>query len=127
MSRSGEATGDGSRLRGGSSGGLSVSECEADGLCGVGMGRAGPLPLSLRALLVARSIMRSMAAWALLLSFTALPLTVWMRARCFRVVGDCRTRSVREGGGGGGVERRDGPGLGLEVAEAEGVGVECAM
>jgi hypothetical protein len=83
--------------------------------------------LSLRALLVARSIMRSMAAWALLLSFTALPLTVWMRARCFRVVGDCRTRSVREGGGGGGVERRDGPGLGLEVAEAEGVGVECAM
>jgi hypothetical protein len=70
--------------------------------------------------------MRSTAAWALLLSFTARPLTVWMRARFFRVVGDCRRRSVREGGGGG-VERRDGSGFALEVEDAEdGAGVEWA-
>jgi NhaP-type Na+/H+ and K+/H+ antiporter len=34
---------------------------------------------------------------ALLLSLTAPPLTVWMLVRCFRVDGDCRRRSVREG------------------------------
>ena len=63
-----------------------------------------------------------------MLSFTAPPLTVWMRSRCFRVVGDCRMRSAREGGGS--VFEEDGVfGLG-EAAALLGVlvdGVECAM
>ena len=68
-----------------------------------------------------------------MLSFTATPLTVWMRIRCFRVVGDCRRRSVREGW----VVFELGLELELEleaaavgvlaVEEEEDVGVECAM
>lgn len=97
-------------LRGGS-GGLPVaapkSENGETGLCGIGTARAGllplpwPLPLPLSALPAAPWIMRSTMAEALLLSCTAPPLTAWMRVRCFRVDGDCRRRSVREGGGGG--------------------------
>jgi hypothetical protein len=46
-----------------------------------------------------RWIRLSTVAAALLLSFTALPLTVGIRSRCLRVVGDCRMRSARDGGG----------------------------
>ena len=93
--------------------------------CGWGVGDL-PLPLPLLALKLelelvlalalvlvllprptARSIKLSTVAAALLLSFAALPLTAWIWVRFFRVVGDCRTRSVREGcaGGGGGLPR----------------------
>jgi hypothetical protein len=41
-----------------------------------------------------------MATLTLLLSFTASSLTVWMRVRCFRVVGDCRRRSLCDAGDG---------------------------
>jgi len=97
------------RLRGGS-GGFPVTAPESEngetGLCGVGTARVGllplpwPLPLPLSAPPPARWIMRSMVAEALLLSFTAPPLTAWMRVRCFRVSGDCRRRSARDGGCG---------------------------
>lgn len=92
--------GEGPRLRGGS-----------DAAVGCGDGTALPLPLLALeelALPMARSIKPSTAAVALLLSLTALPLTVWMRSRCLRVVGDCRMRSVRDGGAGGGGEDEDG-------------------
>jgi hypothetical protein len=59
-----------------------------------------------------------------------------MLVRCLRVVGDCRRRSVREGGGvcGGGVgtfeeeEEEEGvpPGVG-DAAVLVAEGVECAM
>jgi hypothetical protein len=70
-----------------------------------------------------RWIKLSTAATALLLSLTAPPLAVWIRARFFRVVGDCRMRSVREGGGGALEEDEDGDGeFGLGVGEVvEGV------
>jgi hypothetical protein len=51
---------------------------------------------------IARWIKPSTVAAALLLSFAALPLTAWIWVRLFRVVGDCRRRRVREGGGAGG-------------------------
>jgi hypothetical protein len=54
-----------------------------------------PLPM-------ARWIKPSTVVAALLLSFAALPLTAWIWVRFFRVVGDCRRRSVREGCAGGG-------------------------
>jgi hypothetical protein len=84
------------------------------------------LPLSVP---TARWISRSTVAAALLLSFTAPPLTVWMRVRCFRVVGDCRRRSVRDEGGGGGKALEFAPGVdGLVMLPAAwGEGVECAM
>lgn len=56
-----------------------------------------PLPLPLVLSPTTRWIRRSTVVTALVLSFTAPPLTVWMLVRCFRVVGDCRRRSVREG------------------------------
>ena len=75
--------GEGLGLRGGS-GGLAVP----------GMARAAAgalLPLLLLPLVLSattRWMRRSTVATALLLSFTAPPLTVWMRVRCFRVVGN---------------------------------------
>ena len=51
---------------------------------------------------MARWIKPSTVVAALLLSFAALPLTAWICVRFFRVVGDCRRRSVREGCAGGG-------------------------
>jgi len=57
-----------------------------------------PLPM-------ARWIKLSTVVAALLLSFAALPLTAWICVRLFRVVGDCRRRSVREGCAGGGSAR----------------------
>ena len=103
---------------------------------GVGMARAAggallplPLPLPLVLLATTRWIRRSTVATALLLSFTAPPLTVWMLVRCFRVVGDCRRRSVREGWVGFGLELElelEAPALGVLV-EVEDAGVECAM
>jgi hypothetical protein len=72
-----------------------------------------------------RLIKLSTAAAALLLSLTAPPLTSWMRARCFWVVGDCRMRSVRDGGGALEDEDEDevfGLGVGAAVD-----GVELAM
>ena len=66
---------------------------------GLGMGLELALPM-------ARWIRLSTVVAALLLSFAALPLTAWIWVRLFRVVGDCRRRSVREGGAGG--DRADG-------------------
>jgi hypothetical protein len=69
--------------------------------------------------------MRSTVAAALLLSFTAPPLTAWMRVRCFRVVGDCSRRRVREGArevdGGDGDEDED------DALVEDAAGVERAM
>lgn len=108
--------GEGPRLRGGSDG---VALLPPSTLVLVPL---LPLPTT-------RWIKLSTVVAALLLSFTAPPLTVWMRSRCFRVVGDCRMRSAREGGGSV-FEEEDGVfGLG-EAAELLGVlvdGVECAM
>lgn len=139
------AAGEGLRLRGGSEG-LPVPD-EAAGR-GVGMARVAaaaaagallpllpllPLPLSLVRSVTTRWIRRSTVATALVLSFTAPPLTVRMVVRCFRVVGDCRRRSVREGWVVFELE------LELEAAallgsvveeeeeEEDGAGVECAM
>jgi len=133
------AAGEGLRLRGGS-GGLPVPDGVVDR--GVGMARVAAaagallpplplLPLPLVRSVTTRWIRRSMVATALVLSFTAPPLTVWMLVRCFRVVGDCRRRSVREGWvvfelelGAAAVL------LGMVVEDEEeedGAGVECAM
>lgn len=79
--------GEGPRLRGGSDGGVEA---------------AMPLPLLALelelGLPMARWIKLSTVAAALLLSFAALPLMAWIWVRFFRVVGDCRMRSVREAG-----------------------------
>ena len=106
------------RLRSGAAAATAVGPCCC---CGWGVGDL-PLPLPLSALELeiglglkpelelelplpmARWIKLSTVAAALLLSFAALPLTAWIWVRFFRVVGDCKRRSVREGcaGGGGG-------------------------
>jgi hypothetical protein len=76
-----------------------LPEPETVGMARVARGLLLPLPLPLPVVLSAmtRWMRRSTVVMALLLSFTALPLTAWICVRCFRVVGDCRTRSVREG------------------------------
>lgn len=66
----------------------------------------------------------------MLLSFTAPPLTVWMVVRCFRVVGDCKRRSVREGWAVFELELElEGAAVGVPVVkeDEEDAGVECAM
>jgi len=132
-----EPEGDLLRSRSGS-GGLSSEEADRDWGRTGGIGTADddddddddvearPLPLSVPP---ARTISLSTAAAALLLSFTALPLTAWTRLRCFRVVGDCRRRSVRDGGGGGGALKLE-LGSGVDGAlPPVGCcdGVECEM
>lgn len=65
----------------------------------------------------------------MLLSFTAPPLTVWMVVRCFRVVGDCKRRSVREGWAVFELEL-EAAAVGVPVVEEEeedDAGVECAI
>jgi hypothetical protein len=120
-----DGEGEGPRLRSGRGGG----NFSATG-SGVVVGTtdvvvmARPLPLSVPA---ARWISRSTAAAALLLSFTAPPLTVWMRVRCFRVVGDCRRRSVRDEGGGEALELAPAVDGATMLPAAWGEGVECAM
>ena len=85
--------GEGLGLRGGS-GGLHVP----------GMARAAAgalLPRSLLPLVLSamtRWMRRSTVATALLLSFTAPPLTVWMRVRCFRFPGRRRLQEERARG-----------------------------
>ena len=77
-----------------------------------------------------RWMRRSTAATALLLSFTVPPLTVWMRVRCFRVVEDCRGRSVREGWVVFELELKlelEPAAMGVLVVEEEDVGVKCVM
>jgi hypothetical protein len=115
----GAGVGVGPRLRGGSSGVVVVFGTVVDDV------EARPLPLSV--LLTARWISRSTVMATLLLSFTALPLTVWMRVRCSRVVGDCKRRRVRDGGGGGEALELA-PGVDeAAVLLAWGDGVEFAM
>lgn len=80
---------------------------------------ARPLPLSVPTCWISLST----AAAALLLSFTAPPLTAWTRVRCFRVVWDCRRRSVRDGSG----VLEPEPGLGLELELGFGVDVDGAV
>ena len=106
---------------------------------GVGMARVAaagallPLPLLPLPLVLSpttRWIRRSTVATALVLSFTAPPLTVWMLVRCFRVVGDCRRRSVREGWVVLALELEAAALLVLVVeedADEDDAGVECAM
>lgn len=89
-----------------------------------------PLPLPLALSATTRWMRRSTVATALLLSFTAPPLTVWMVVRCFRVVGDCKRRSVREGWAVFELELElEAAAVGVPVVEEEeeDAGVECAM
>jgi hypothetical protein len=101
--------GDGPRLRGGGVGigvgdltASAVAKTEALLLPLLTLVLVLELELELELLPMARWIKLSTVATALPLSFEAVPLTAWIRVRFFRVVGDSRRRSVREGGGGGG-------------------------
>jgi hypothetical protein len=88
---------------------------------GLGLELELPLPM-------ARWISFSTVVAALLLSFAALPLTAWIWVRLFRVVGDCRRRSVREGGGGGAAFKVEDGVVGRgEAGVLLPDGVECAM
>ena len=87
-----------------------------------------PLPLALSA--TTRWMRRSTVATALLLGYTAPPLTVWMVVKCFRVIGDCRRRSMCEGWVMFELDLDlEAAAVGVLVVEEkeEDAGVECAM